>query len=198
MTGTVAGLRELVLATIRDPRGTARRLLAMGLSFEARWLGFALVVVLSLLASQALVLGLAVDPANPFEAMMQNPVSGAMMQAILVLGIAAGISGGARLFGGTGRFDDALLLASWAEFVMLCAQLAMTLLLLVLPVLAPLGMLAMVGLFFWIITSFTMELNGFRSFPKTFLGVFMMLMLAGFVLLTLFASLGIVPTLPEA
>jgi hypothetical protein len=187
---------DLLRLTFRDPRRAARTLLEAGVPGEARWLGFALVVVLTAAITQLAVLGLPDPAGSPFEAMMRNPVSGAVAQGGMLLLIVVGMSAVARWFGGTGSFSDALLLASWIEFVLVILQAVQLVIAFAVPFLALVIGLASVAIFFWLLTYFTAELNGFSRPVLVFVGIIATLFAAAFVAMILFGGLGMVPGPP--
>ncbi|MCX7888480.1 MAG: hypothetical protein N2422_01970 [Rhodobacteraceae bacterium] len=197
MSGPFAPVLPLLRTTLGDPRAGARGLLALGLPVEARWLAAGTVVVLSLLMSQLLLLAAPADPSNPVETMMRSPLAAATTQGLLILGLAFGMSVVAGWFGGTARFADGLLLAAWLEFVLLVVQLGLVAVLLVLPALSLVAGILSVGLFFWYLTAFTAEANGFRSAGRTLAGVVAGLFAGAFLMVLILSVLGLVPELPE-
>ena len=185
------GLGDLLRHTLRDPRSAARAILGLDLPVQARWLALVLVVVLTVLATQ---IGLQLFPlpaSSAWDVLMRNGLLAVPLQVAFLALVALGMSHVGRRFGGRGRFDDALILVAWLETVMLVVQLAQLVAVLAVP---PLGLLIGVvslGLFFWLLTAFTAELNGFDSLPKVFLGILGTMFLTGFALVALLATLGI-------
>ena len=57
-------------------------------------------------------------------------------------------------FGGTGRFEEALTLVVWLQFIFICVQILQLLAVLVVPPVAGLITLLAVGLFFWLLVNF--------------------------------------------
>ncbi|NCM97616.1 MAG: YIP1 family protein, partial [Rhodobacterales bacterium] len=70
-----------------------------------------------------------------------------------------------------GRFDEALILVVWLQFVLLGLQAVQLVAYAVAPLLADLIGLATVALFFWLLTNFVAELHGFKSLGLVFVGV---------------------------
>ena len=185
------GLGDLLRHTLRDPRSAARAILGLDLPVQARWLALVLVVVLTVLATQIGLLLFPLPASSAWDVLMRNGLLAVPLQVAFLALVALGMSHVGRRFGGRGRFDDALILVAWLETVMLVVQLAQLVAVLAVP---PLGLLIGVvslGLFFWLLTAFTAELNGFDSLPKVFLGILGTMFLAGFALVALLATLGI-------
>lgn len=185
------GLGDLLRHTLRDPRSAARAILGLDLPVQARWLALVLVVVLTVLATQIGLLLFPLPASSAWDVLMRNGLLAVPLQVAFLALVALGMSHVGRRFGGRGRFDDALILVAWLETVMLVVQLAQLVAVLAVP---PLGLLIGVvslGLFFWLLTAFTAELNGFDSLPKVFLGILGTMFLTGFALVALLATLGI-------
>jgi hypothetical protein len=150
-------LLKLVWATLSAPKYAGVQVLAFRPSLQARWLGFALVVVISVFFGQlsAMMLGEEILglPSNPF-------VSTAFQASVMltIIGLSYVV---ARLFGGKGRLEDTLLLVSWLQFTMIALQLLQLVALVLFPPFAGMiGIVAMV-LFLWILANFITLLHGF-------------------------------------
>jgi hypothetical protein len=86
-----------------------------------------------------------------------------------------------RWRGGLGRLEDAVILVAWLQFVLLVVQVAQLVAYVVLP---PVGdVLGFVGLvlFFWLMTSFVVELHAFTSPGRVFFGILATIILLAFV-----------------
>ena len=99
------------------------------------------------------------------------------------------------MFGGEGRFEDALLLTIWIEVVLLVVQLGQVVLSFVSPQLAGIVGLAAIVLFLWLTVRFTKTLHGFDSAFKVFLGLIGTAFVVGFALSFLAAAFGLMPDL---
>jgi len=77
-----------------------------------------------------------------------------------------------RAFGGTGRYEDALLLVGWLQLLMVGFQAVQVVAMVVLPPFAALIMVLSVAAFFWLLTGFVRALHGFSSRILVLLGVF--------------------------
>lgn len=163
-------LSALLRDTLTDPRGVARRLMAMGLPMPARWMALALIAALSSLLAH-LTLAMLTAGQGDVQAILPGPVPFAALQCGVLVVTAGLVHHLGRWRGGRGRFADALLLVVWLQFVLLCLQLLQLLSALVLPPLANIiGILGM-GLFFWLLTCFVAELHGFPVLGRVFLAI---------------------------
>ena len=183
MEASLATLLSLARLTLHNPREGAARVLALALPIPARWAALALMAVLSTLLIH---LTFAMQPADIlgfFGEALTSPLRMAMLQAVFMLVSVVAIYQIGRWRGGRGRFEDALILVVWLQFLLLGLQTAQLLVSLVLPLLADLIGLATLALFFWWLTNFVAELHGFKSLVLVFVGVlvtlvFMVLVLA--------------------
>jgi len=161
-------LVPMALETVKDPRAVAQRLVALNLGRDVLWQALALVVVLSILLAElgALFLGnfSAVGQDTPFI----SPLRMGLIQFSLLVMMVFAIFWVGRAVGGTGRFQDGLVIVVWLQFCMVCLQVIQTVALLVLPALAwVIGVFGLV-LFLWLLTHFVATVHGFVSLPKTF------------------------------
>ncbi len=193
-------IAELLCLTFRDARAAARRIMALDLPDSGVWLAYATVVVMGLAATVLSLAMIPVDPAiadaNPVMYLAGHPYVAALFQGGFLVVLAAGIAFVGRRFGGIARFRDGLLLVSWMEFVMICIQAVQLVLVLILPPVAMLTGIAAFALFFWLLTAFTAEANGFRSLPVVFLGIIVCLFAAALLSGVAMVSLGLMP-LPQ-
>ncbi len=191
--------KALVGLSFRDPQAAAHRLMAQGWPIQARWMALlAAVSVSAVLASLAAMLfgGPAPDQAQAMMLARQPMVLAVMQMGAIIL--ASGLmSGVGRMFGGQGRFEDALLLTVWIEVLLLLVQAAQLVLSLVLPGVAGLLGLASIVLFLWLTVQFTKALHGFRNSAKVALGLIGTAFVAGFALSLIAAALGILPEMPQ-
>lgn len=158
-----------VRLTLRDPRGAARIIIGMQLPGSVGWAAMALMVVASALLSSVSAMMFPMDLPPEMAAMFSSPFRLAEAQAI-VLGVGLMlIHAVGRMFGGTGRFSDALLLMAWMEALLILLQVLQMLAMLLLPPLA--SMLGFLGIavFVWLLVNFVAELHGFGSLLKVFL-----------------------------
>jgi hypothetical protein len=168
---TLPNILALVRLTVQAPRQGARRIMALDLPINGRWLALILVAAGSAIGTH---LSIALMPPEQREIMLTliaSPVRTALLQAGIWAVIAAAIAAGGRMRGGTGTFPDALILMVWLQFILLCVQMVQVLAGIVLPLAADLIGLAGLGLLLWLLTNFVAELHGFRSLIAVFAGV---------------------------
>jgi hypothetical protein len=187
----IALLRSLVLQTFTDPRYALRKILSLVPPQLPRWTAAATVIILTVLLTQVLTIIAPPPPGSPWDAMMGNPISNTLTQAVFLIGASWGMSGLARGFGGVATFDDALLAVTWIEFMLLILQVAQLVVILALPFLAAPVVILTLGLFFWLLTHFTAALNGFTSMAKTFAGVLAATIIGGLLAVVALGLTGI-------
>jgi hypothetical protein len=176
----MGNLLRMARDTVSNPREGAETVLALGLPKQALWLAFALVVVLSMLLGDLLYLlaDLPRDGAmtGPLGA---SPLVMGLLQGAFLFLMAHAVTLVGRMFGGTGRFDEALALIVWLQFIFLCVQVLQLAAVLVIPPMAGLITMLAVGLFFWLLVNFIATLHGFTSLGM----VLVMTILSGFTIL---------------
>lgn len=187
--------RTLLALSLRNPERTAHLLIGQNWPLQARWMALlAAVSVSAVLAWLAVAIFAPAAPeGGPGMMLNYQPMIFAAMQVgaiVLAAGLMAGVG---RLFGGQGRFADALLLTVWIEVLLLLIQALQLVVALVLPVLAGLLGLAAMALFLWLTVYFTKALHGFRSTLKVVVGLVLTAIVTGFVLSLLAAAFGIMP-----
>ncbi|MFN6977695.1 MAG: YIP1 family protein [Gemmobacter sp.] len=166
---TLPTLAALVRETLRDPRGTARRLMALDLPPQASWLGAAVIAALSAILAHLTFGVMAARQGGP--ANLPAPVMTAAFQYAVMVMTVLGVYHIGRRFGGRGGFADALLLVVWLQFILVCVQGAQLVALLVLPPVADILSVAGLVLFLWLLTAFVAELHGFSSMGRVLGGV---------------------------
>ncbi len=171
MTGWPALLADLGRETLSAPRAGTRRLLAMDVPMEARWLGLVLVTVLAVLVTGASLLLLPPGTEPGFLAVLADPFVGIPAQALSLVVAAAAVAGIGRAFGGRGGFADALLVIAWIEFLMTVAQVAELAVMLVVPPVGAILAFAVLAWFLWVIVNAIAELHGFRNLVLVSLGL---------------------------
>ncbi len=175
MTLTLNGLVAMAWRTVRNAREGAIEILSLGVPREALWLALALVVTVSILLAQAtslVVLGEAGGPAG----LPAGPMAMGFIQLALLVVMIFAIFWIGRSFGGTGSFEETILLVAWLQFIMVCLQVVQTVALLVLPFIAGLIGIAGLVLFLWLLTNFVAVLHGFASLGQ----VFVMILVSAF------------------
>ena len=157
-------LLRMARDTVANPREGAETVLALGLPRQALWLAFALVIVLSMLLGDILYLLAGLPQGGPLTGPMgASPVIMGALQAGFLYLMAHAITHIGRLFGGTGRFEEALALIIWLQFIFLCVQVVQLIALVALPPVAGLITILALGLFLWLLVNFIAALHGFTS-----------------------------------
>jgi len=177
-------LKTLVRLSVSDPEKGAAAVLATNPPLSARWILMAFAVLAGVVLAYALPVfsGRGGELPSPFTAAM---VQGGMNIAAVILATTVG-----RLFGGRGRFEDALLLIGWLQLLMTGVQFVQLVAMIVLPPLGGLVMVAAVALFFWLLSGFLCTLHGFKSRFTVLLGTLGTLFVAAFVLSFILILLG--------
>lgn len=166
-------LTNLVGETLTDAQAAARRLIGMRLPPQVAWLGLALVIVLAVLVINLAFITLqwATGGTAPVGNGVLHPVWAAVVQCLSILFMTTAMSWVGRLFGGRGRFVDALLLMVWLQFMLLIAAALQLLSAFAIPLLATAIQLLGLVLFAWLLVNFTAVLHGFRNRFLVFLGL---------------------------
>jgi hypothetical protein len=209
MNGLMDDLRILFVQSLRAPQEAARQLIAMGVPMQARWLGFALATVLSLVLVKLSLATLPVgelsdeglQTADPFTIrfvmeyarLMNTPVASVLIQAGSILVMVGAVGFGGRLFGGHGRLADALLLTVWLDLMMSVFVAAQLLLLFALPPAAVLLSYVAKVFFIWLLVNFTAALHGFKNLFGVLGGMIAIFALVVVVLGVILAILGVSP-----
>ncbi len=172
MTWTFGNMLRLVGLTIRDPREGASTILSFAPAQTIIWQMLLLIVVVSIILGEivaALVLGSGLDAAGtPFAL---SPFSAVFVHGGLLVLVVFAIHWIGRAFGGNGSFQESLLLMTWMQFIFVVLQVAQTIALLVLPIVAELIGIGALLVFFWLLTNFIAVIHGFRSLGMVFVGL---------------------------
>lgn len=189
---------ELFRLTIRDPMRAWAILRAMPLSLADRWAlvtaTAALAAILSWLGAQ-LIAG-AADSEGMLAALSRAPLT---MAGVQVASAALGaflLSEVGRIFGGNGRFADALLAVGWLEAVMILLQAVQLVATVILPPIGALIGIATLMLAAYLIVAMTMAVHGFRNPLMVVLGIVGTVLVASFLMSILAATLGLLPAVP--
>ena len=188
-------LLDLLIDSIRDPRGFAPRLVGWPVAADTVWAFVLLMSVLSTLLVTGLPTLLGVAPTLPGTTVAVSPIAmagvqvGAMaLTALLVARIGAA-------FGGTGGFDGALRCVVWLQFVMVVLNIVQFLVMLVLSPMLGLVSLASLGLVAWVGTGLVAGLHGFKNLAFVLVGIFVSFFAIAFAMAILAAIfIGPLPT----
>ncbi len=96
-------------------------------------------------------------------------------------------------FGGTGSFEETMLLITWLQFILVCLQVAQTLALVLLPPFAGMIGIGALVLFFWLLVNFVAVLHGFTSLGLVFVGIILSFFGVGFGLALILTMIGLTP-----
>ena len=191
MNLTLKDLIQAVVDTVQDARRGARMIMAIQLERRRRWELLLLIAVLSaFMAGLSLLIGggsgfIVGGPA------MLNPLTLGVAQFFLLLSMVFGIHIVGTRFGGKGGLDEAILLVTWLQFVLICLQVVQIVAMVFLPPLAFLIGVAGIGLFFWLLTAFVAELHGFSSTVGVFVSILIVMVLFTTMFRFLLGVLGI-------
>lgn len=182
-------LTHFALETLRDPRGSAAKLIAQDVPMPTLWAALALAAVLN-----AMLVGLNMvlfpTAVFPLPAVFMNPVVyAAAMAAGSALSIFVLFWVGERM-GGEGQLQDVAVVLIWLQYLRLAAQVILLVLTILMPVLAILATLAITLFSLWLVLCFLDVAHRFNSMGKSalvlvfsFMGVIfglsMLLMLLG-------------------
>ena len=174
---------------LSEPREAAATLLSMGVPRAAHWPAFFLLVVLSVLLNEIVSL---MSPAPPL-AMVIPPAIMVMLTALISAISIWAVWKVGQAMGGTGTFDETLLLTIFLQAILFAGQLVEFVLMIAMPVLAGLFSLALVIFAMWLNINFIATLHGFASLWRAF-GVLIMATLGvALVLIFLMTLTGIGP-----
>jgi len=150
------------IRALRQPRAAAADVLQLGVPREALAPALLLVAVLAVLLDYGL--GFAIPDVtlagSPFRMLfIYMAVTVAFSVAVTVVG---------RWFGGSGTFEDALLLTIFLQAMLIPASALQIVLALVVPFVALLFIFAVAVLLFWIQVNFVAALHGFSGLGRAF------------------------------
>lgn len=168
---TLKDLAALAMETLRDPRGTGERLIAMQLGLPVLWTALALASVLSALLFSINMRIVRLNSGNlsqdiPLDGLFNNPILYAVVLAggtVISMHLLTWMG---TIMGGRGTLAEVTVLLVWLQYMRLAAQVALLLLTLIMP---PLGMMAtlVVAFYsFWLLLNFLDVAHRFGSLGK--------------------------------
>jgi hypothetical protein len=173
MTLTLNNLVAMAWRSVKNPREGATEVLSLGIPREALWPALALVVVLSILLANVTALILAGEAA---AAMPVGPAATGFIQLALLVVMVFAVFWIGRAMGGTGSFEESVLIVAWLQFIMVCLQVVQAGILVISTPIAEIFGLLGVLLFLWLLTNFVAVLHGFSSLFQ----VFVMILVSAF------------------
>ena len=189
-------LVTLTRNSLRDPALAVRQLQSLNLPMQVRWMALAVVVALSaILGTLAMQIfpelaegGLGIPVLSPL-ARVALQTGGMVLTAWLIATVG-------RAFGGQGDFPDALLIVIWLEFLLLVAQAAQVVLMLVFPFFGSILGIAALVVIAWLSVQMIKALHGFSSAFMVFVGLIGATLVTLIFLTVLAGAFGLMPQLP--
>ncbi len=161
----ISFLRELFGLTIRNPAEAARLLVGLRVERGIGWMILGLAVILNTLA-YFLSTTLFPVPAEFTMALFTSPALVTFVLGGVVVIFVFAFYWVGRAMGGTGSFDDILLMMGWLQYMRLAVQLVSLVLMLFLPGLAQIFVMA-TGLYgAWVVINFLMVAHRFDTIGK--------------------------------
>lgn len=161
---TLKDLAALAMDTLRDPRGTGERLIALNLGLPVLWTALALASVLSALLFS---INMAIFPAAfPMPGLFFNPILYAVVLAGGMVISMHLLTWMGTMLGGRGSLAEVTVLLVWLQYLRLVAQAGLLLLTMIMP---PLGMMATIVVAFyslWLLLNFLDVAHRFGSLGK--------------------------------
>lgn len=161
---TLKDLAALAMDTLRDPRGTGERLIALNLGLPVLWTALALASVLSALLFS---INMAIFPAAfPMPGLFFNPILYAVVLAGGMVISMHLLTWMGTMLGGRGSLAQVTVLLVWLQYLRLAAQVGLLALTMIMP---PLGMMATIVVAFyslWLLLNFLDVAHGFGSIAK--------------------------------
>ncbi len=190
---TFKNLGDLAILTIREPALGLRALQSLNLPMSARWMALVLAVALSTLLAGLVRVLFPIPLDNSVTRLIAEPALLASVQFGAMVASAAMMTWVGRLFGGQGRFEDALLITAWIEMLLVGVQAVQVVLMVIFPASASLLSVVAFGLFLYLTILLTKALHGFSSVFMVILGFIGTMFVVGFALSFIAVSFGIMP-----
>lgn len=182
-------LLRLARDSVSNPRGGARDMMALDLPRPVLLHFYLLLQVLSAMVK---VIYFAISPAPEGVELPPNAsISFTLFEAIIGLVGAFAAYRIGRAFGGSGTFDQALTLVTWAQFILFLVNIVQLGVLLILPPMVDLINIAAIALFFWLMVNFVSELHGFKSPGLVFVGILLSIFALAILLSIVFSAIGL-------
>lgn len=188
----------LIKLTLRNPLIAWQQLRRLPLTTGDAWSLVLATAALSALLSWlgAQLLPGSAEGAGVLATLAREPMAMAGVQVASATLAAFLLAEVGRIFGGTGKFGDALLAIGWVEAVLITLQALQLVLTVVLPPLGALVGLATLLIAAYLIVAMTMAVHGFRNPFFVVLGIFGTVMLTSLLMSMLAATLGLIPGVP--
>lgn len=190
MSETPALIPGLIRQSFTDPKGTAKRLIALDLPAPVLWEALALVVALSAIAAQVSSLLLSGPGGQALMPFATSPMLVGFVQGAILVIMVFAVHWIGRSFGGVGRLEDSIVSVAWLQFLLVCLQVLQLGVGFVSPALSGLIGLAGVIVFFWLLTQFVMAVHAFESAAMVFVMIVVSLLAITFALSLVLSILG--------
>ncbi|WP_375172847.1 YIP1 family protein [Pseudooceanicola sp.] len=192
---TMDRVKSLAIETVLSPAKAAGQVLATPVPSQAVWLGLALIAVLNGLYYSLLLPGLA-DAGLISAQLAGAPVMVTLFILVVFFGMVALTTVCGRVLGGTGDLDHVAKMTVWLQALRFAAQVAISLISIVVPFLGWIASTAL-GLWgLWIIFNFVAVAHAF-TIPKSIATLVMTFIGMVLVLSILSAVFGLTPPVPN-
>lgn len=171
---------------LKDPRGAAADVIALGFPREA------LVPALFLVVAVSVILNSVSEILAPNPLLQISPFQMAMVLMVMLVAFAFAVARAGRLLGGLGTFHDSLLLMIFLQALFIPAVIVQMVLFALSPGLSGLFFLGVVIFLTWVHINFIAALHGFGTLGRA-VGVLVMAMIATFLVLAVVAPFFVTP-----
>ncbi|MDX5403405.1 MAG: YIP1 family protein [Rhodobacterales bacterium] len=157
-------LPGLAIETLRDPRGTAARLIALDLDLPTIWTALALGAVLNAMIFSVNIM---LFPTTfPMQGLFSNPILYAVAMAggmVIAMHLRTWVGG---MMGGQGRLADVTVVLVWLQYLRVAAQALLLLMTILVPALALMAMMVVAFYSIWLMLTFLDVAHRFESLGK--------------------------------
>lgn len=157
-------LPGLAIETLRDPRGTAARLIALDLDLPTIWTALALGAVLNAMIFSVNIM---LFPTTfPIQGLFSNPILYAVAMAggmVISMHLLTWVGG---MMGGQGRLADVTVVLVWLQYLRVAAQALLLLMTILVPALALMAMMVVAFYSIWLMLTFLDVAHRFESLGK--------------------------------
>ncbi len=188
----IGHLLKMVQFSIQSPKEGAQMVLAAKPNREVLWTILVVIVALTVILAQIMTY-IVPTPAEAQQLMpfASSPVMFALvMWGLLVLMVFCTHYIG-QVFGGTGAFDDSLIIVIWLQAILLVVQVAQIVLAVISPFLAAMFGLAFGLLSVWIFVNFVAVVHGFKNLGMVLVAIILSMIGVVFGLSIIFVFIAI-------
>ncbi|MCA0919829.1 YIP1 family protein [Pseudooceanicola nanhaiensis] len=185
-------IKALVLMSLVEPGKAGRQLLSLRPPQSAVWTAMGLLAVLN-----GILYGLLFAPVDVLPPMLRSPFALAGLIGTAMVGMTVIMMQAGRLLGGTALLGDMALVVVWLQALRLAAQLAVSAISLLIPMLG--GLLGMAAGFWglFVLGGFLAAVHGFTGWGKPAALMLMTGLLLAFLLSFVLAAFGVAPATVE-